>query len=199
MQRRERLIAKGGCRLDEALIRRPGAFPGATALEQARLAAKFTLVYDACWAAAVKAHGDTACTTAVIEALLLARHVSHEHLVAGLANVSARAAARPSFPQHQAAALGDALRPSRAREPFELDPEPAWGEDEPEAQPLNSWIHGMLAGITLVIAQHHQRSLGIRHEGQPSTAQTNCSAVSQAAACRLVEAQRRHARCSAWS
>ncbi|MER5217807.1 hypothetical protein ABT063_46725 [Streptomyces sp. NPDC002838] len=39
--RHERLIAKGGCRLEldhylEALIRKPGAFPGATALERAR-------------------------------------------------------------------------------------------------------------------------------------------------------------------
>ncbi|MFI5877684.1 IS21 family transposase [Streptomyces sp. NPDC051445] len=88
--RHERLIAKGGCRLDldhylEALIRKPGAFPGATALEQARSAGKFTPVHDAWWAAAVKAHGDTAGTRALIEVLLLARHVSHEHLVAGLA------------------------------------------------------------------------------------------------------------------
>ncbi|MFB7056950.1 hypothetical protein ACFCXT_28010 [Streptomyces vinaceus] len=37
------------------------------------------------WAAAVKAHGDTAGTRALIEVLLLARHVSHEHLVVGLA------------------------------------------------------------------------------------------------------------------
>ncbi|MGW0800389.1 hypothetical protein [Streptomyces sp. NPDC002692] len=36
------------------------------------MAAKFTLVHDACWAAAVKAHGDTAGTTALTEALLLA-------------------------------------------------------------------------------------------------------------------------------
>ncbi|MFF9352396.1 hypothetical protein [Streptomyces sp. NPDC014734] len=45
--RHERLIAKGGLRLDpdhylEALIRKPGAFPGATPLEQARSAGKFT-------------------------------------------------------------------------------------------------------------------------------------------------------------
>jgi hypothetical protein len=33
----------------------------------------------------VKACGDTAGTRALIEVLLLARHVSHEHLVAGLA------------------------------------------------------------------------------------------------------------------
>ncbi|MGW7104420.1 Mu transposase domain-containing protein [Streptomyces sp. NPDC054838] len=88
--RHERLIAKGGCRLDldhylKALIRKPGAFPGATALEQACSAGKFTPVHDAWWAAAVKAHGDTAGTQALIEVLLLARHISHEHLVTGLA------------------------------------------------------------------------------------------------------------------
>ncbi|BBC29158.1 hypothetical protein SGFS_004490 [Streptomyces graminofaciens] len=45
--RHERLIAKGQARLDldhyrEALVRKSGAFPGATALEQARSAGKFT-------------------------------------------------------------------------------------------------------------------------------------------------------------
>lgn len=50
--RHERLLAKGGTRLDldhclEALIRKPGALPGATALEQARAAGKFTPVHDA--------------------------------------------------------------------------------------------------------------------------------------------------------
>lgn len=44
--RHERLIAKGGCRLDldhylEALARKPGALPGATALDQARSAGRF--------------------------------------------------------------------------------------------------------------------------------------------------------------
>ncbi|WP_328624200.1 hypothetical protein OHA88_03730 [Streptomyces sp. NBC_00353] len=86
----ERLIAKGSCRLEldhylEALIRKPGAFPGATALEQARSAGKFTPVHDAWWAAAVKAHGDTEGTRALIEVLLMARHIPHEYLVAGLA------------------------------------------------------------------------------------------------------------------
>lgn len=50
--RHERLLAKGGTRLKldhylEALVRKPGALPGATALEQARSAAKFTPVHDA--------------------------------------------------------------------------------------------------------------------------------------------------------
>ncbi|WP_171111782.1 MULTISPECIES: IS21 family transposase [Streptomyces] len=88
--RHERLIAKGGCRLEldhylEALIRKPGAFPGATALEQARSAGKFTPVHDAWWAQARKIHGERDGTRALIEVLLLGRHIPHEHLVAGLA------------------------------------------------------------------------------------------------------------------
>ncbi|WP_281944954.1 IS21 family transposase [Streptomyces olivaceus] len=88
--RHERLIAKASCRLEldhylEALIRKPGAFPGATALEQARSAGKFTPIHDAWWAQARKVHGERDGTRALIEVLLLARHIPHEHLVAGLA------------------------------------------------------------------------------------------------------------------
>ncbi|MER6693576.1 IS21 family transposase [Streptomyces minutiscleroticus] len=88
--RHERLIAKGGTRLEldhylEALVRKPGALPGATALDQARSAGRFTPVHDAWWDAAVKAHGDRDGTRALIEVLLLGRHLPHEHLVTGLA------------------------------------------------------------------------------------------------------------------
>ncbi|NBH10992.1 IS21 family transposase [Amycolatopsis sp. SID8362] len=88
--RHERLLAKGGTRLEldhylEALLRKPGALPGATALEQARAAGKFTPVHDAWWAAARKAHGEAEGTRALIEVLLLHRHLAHEHVVAGLA------------------------------------------------------------------------------------------------------------------
>lgn len=87
--RHERLIAKSGCRLEldhslEALIRKPGAFPGATALEQARSTGGFTPVHDAWWAQARKVHGEQDGTRALIE-VLLGRHIPHEHLVAGLA------------------------------------------------------------------------------------------------------------------
>ncbi|WP_327426034.1 Mu transposase domain-containing protein [Streptomyces sp. NBC_01236] len=88
--RHERLSAKAGSRLEmdhylEALIRKPGAFPGATALEQAESEGKFTPVHDDWWAAARAAHGDRDGTKALIEVLLLGRHMSHEHIVAGLA------------------------------------------------------------------------------------------------------------------
>ncbi|WP_186315731.1 IS21 family transposase [Catellatospora sichuanensis] len=88
--RHERLMAKSGSRLDlnrylEGLLRKPGALPGSTALEQARAAGKFTPVHDAWWAAVRKTHGDAAGTRALIEVLLLHRHMPHEHIVAGLA------------------------------------------------------------------------------------------------------------------
>ncbi len=88
--RHERLPGKSGARLDldhylEALVRKPGALPGATALEQARAAGKFTPVHDAWRAAARKAHGDAAGTRALVEVLLLHRHMNGEHVVAGLA------------------------------------------------------------------------------------------------------------------
>jgi hypothetical protein len=88
--RHERLMGKGQSRHDldhylEGLLRKPGALPGATALEQARAAGKFTAAHDAWWAAARKAHGDRDGTRALIEVLLLHRHMPHEQVVAGIA------------------------------------------------------------------------------------------------------------------
>ena len=88
--RHERLMTKGGVQLSldhylEALLRKPGALPGATALEQARKAGRFTPIHDEWWAAACKTHGDADGTRALIEVLLLHRHLPHEHVVAGLA------------------------------------------------------------------------------------------------------------------
>lgn len=85
----ERMLTKGGACLDlnhylEAFVRKPGAFPGATALEQARTAGIFTAAHDAWWAAACKAHGDTEGTRALIEVLLLHRHTEHRHVIAGI-------------------------------------------------------------------------------------------------------------------
>lgn len=88
--RHERLIAKGAVRLDldhylEVLIRKPGAFPGSTALEQAHSAGRLTPAHDAWWDQARKMHGERDGTRALIEVLLLGRHLPHEHVVAGLA------------------------------------------------------------------------------------------------------------------
>jgi len=85
----ERLLGKGGTRLEldhylETFVRKPGAFPGATALQQARAAGTFTPSHEAWWAAACKAHGDAEGTRALIEVLLLHRHMPREQVLAGI-------------------------------------------------------------------------------------------------------------------
>ncbi len=68
----------------EILARKPGALPGATALLQARAAKVFTAEHDTWWAAARRAHGDAAGTRALVEVLLLHRHLDHADVLAGI-------------------------------------------------------------------------------------------------------------------
>jgi hypothetical protein len=124
--RHERLVTRGGSRLDldhylEGLLRKPGALPGATALDQARAAGKFTPVHDAWWGAASRAHGDAAGTRALIEVLLLHRHMSHDHVVAGIA-----AALRAGALTSDAVALEARLAAERET-PAEAGPDTALG------------------------------------------------------------------------
>ena len=84
-----RAIGKGAKVLDldhylEILHRKPGALPGATALAQARAAKAFTAEHDAFWAAARKAHGDAGGTRALVEVLLLHRHLDRADVLAGI-------------------------------------------------------------------------------------------------------------------
>lgn len=86
--RHERLPDKLESRLDldhdlEALIRKPGALPARP--RWTRASGRFTPVHDASWDAARKAHGDADGTRALIDVLLLHRHIAHQHVVAGLA------------------------------------------------------------------------------------------------------------------
>ncbi|MEU1477369.1 hypothetical protein [Streptomyces sp. NPDC005760] len=80
----ERLVA-GGVRREldhylEALLRKPGATAGAGPRR-----GKFTPVHNAWWEADRAAHGDAEGTRALIEVLLLHRHMPHEHEVAEIA------------------------------------------------------------------------------------------------------------------
>lgn len=84
-----RVIARGGesVNLDhylEVLRTKPGAFPGSTALAQARAAGTFTSAHEAFWAAARKTDGDTAATRELIDVLLLHRSMDAGDVVAGL-------------------------------------------------------------------------------------------------------------------
>ncbi|MBB5781860.1 hypothetical protein [Nonomuraea jabiensis] len=85
MVRHERLIARVPDHYLEALVRKPGALPGATALEPARVAP--TAVHDAWWAAVRRKHRDAAGTEALIDVLLLHRRMEHRHVVAGFPSV----------------------------------------------------------------------------------------------------------------
>ncbi len=69
----------------EVLARKPGALPGSTALAQARDAGSFTPAHDAFWGAARKMLGDGGGTRALIEVLLLHRHLPAVAVQAGLA------------------------------------------------------------------------------------------------------------------
>ena len=68
----------------EVLQRKPGALPGATALVQARQTGVFTATHDAFWAAARTALGDAAGTRALVEVLLLHRHLAPGDVLAGI-------------------------------------------------------------------------------------------------------------------
>jgi transposase len=73
----------------EVLARKPGALPGATALAHARAAGAFTPTHDAFWSAARAAAaradgGDAAGTRALIEVLLLHRHLPAAAVIAGM-------------------------------------------------------------------------------------------------------------------
>ncbi|GAB0102739.1 IS21 family transposase [Nocardia sp. JMUB6875] len=106
----------------EGLLRKPGALPGSTVLEQARAAGKFTPVHDAWWAEARKSHGDGAGTRALIEVLLLHRHMRHEHVVAGLAAALHAGALTPdavALEARKAADTDRTIHPDDHREPDE--------------------------------------------------------------------------------
>lgn len=79
----------------EVLARKPGALPGATALTQARAAGSFTATHEAWWAAARAAHGDGGGTRALVEVLLLHRHLPAAAVLAGLQAALAIGATNP--------------------------------------------------------------------------------------------------------
>lgn len=68
----------------EVLGRKPGALPGSTALAQARAAGTFTAEHEAFWAAARARHGDLGGTRALVEVLLLHRHLPAAQVLAGI-------------------------------------------------------------------------------------------------------------------
>ena len=87
--RHERSVHKGAeiLVLDhflEVLARKPGALPGAVALEQARAAGSFTAAHERFWKRARRKLGDREGTRALIEVLLLHRRLPFASVHAAL-------------------------------------------------------------------------------------------------------------------
>jgi transposase len=68
----------------EVLWRRPGAFPGSTALLQARATGRFTTAHQQFWDAAKRKVGDRDAVRLICEVLLLHRSHDHAHVVTGI-------------------------------------------------------------------------------------------------------------------
>ncbi|MHB8451851.1 MAG: IS21 family transposase [Mycobacteriales bacterium] len=118
----ERAAGKGGQVLEldhylDILLRKPGALPGATALVQARAAGVFTAEHEALWAAARKQLGDRAGTRALIEVLLLHRHMDHADVLAGIS-------AALSVGSTSADVVAVEARKAAARRSVRAEPEP---------------------------------------------------------------------------
>lgn len=68
----------------EALWRRPGALPAATALAQARSSGRFRPEHQQFWDRARRRHGDRAGTRTLCDVLLLHRHHHADHVICGI-------------------------------------------------------------------------------------------------------------------
>ncbi|MCE5289430.1 MAG: IS21 family transposase [Nocardiaceae bacterium] len=87
--RHERVTTRNGQSINldhylEVLRYKPGAFPGSTALAQARASGAFTAAHEAFWQQARRVDGDAAGTRSLIEVLLLHRSMSTADVIAGI-------------------------------------------------------------------------------------------------------------------
>lgn len=122
--RHERSTVKGSTTvvLDhylEILARKPGALPGAVALDQARRSGAFAAEHEAFWAAARTVLGDGAGTRQLVEVLLLHRHLPREVVLAGLRAATAVGATSADVVAVEARRIAD------------VQPEPAVVEQAP--------------------------------------------------------------------
>lgn len=147
----------------EVLARKPGALPGSMALSQARATGVFTLAHEAFWARARALHGDSDGTRALIEVLLLHRHLPSNAVTDGiraaltvgstspeLVAVEARRAATTAAAAHDGESGDDAtvlaLPFAPAAEPTLTRPGEATGQEQADqAQAIA--VHRRLAGL----------------------------------------------------
>jgi transposase len=114
--RHERITVRGEQSLNldhylEVLQRKPGALPGATALAQARKDGTFTPAHEAFWAAARHALGDSKGTRALVEVLLLHRHLPASDVLAGITAALRLESVSPDVVAVEARKSGNAAAP----------------------------------------------------------------------------------------
>lgn len=123
--RHERAAAKKAVVLDldhylEVLGRKPGALPGATALVQARANGTFTAEPEAFWALARERLGDGAGTRALVEVLLLHRHLDRADVLGALRTTVALGATSADVVAVEARRLVEQRRASHDLTPVEV-------------------------------------------------------------------------------
>ena len=94
----------------EVLARKPGALPGASALAQARSGGGFTAAHERFWQRARRRLGDGAGTRALIEVLLLHRHLPAASVHAALDAVERIGAVDPALVAIEARRVADGRR-----------------------------------------------------------------------------------------
>ncbi|MFC0058060.1 Mu transposase domain-containing protein [Streptomyces actinomycinicus] len=118
----------------EILRYMPGALENSTGLAAARESGQFTPVH-AFWAAAREARGRAEGTRALIDVLLLHRHLPHEAVVAGISAVLAAGSVSPDLVAIEAR---KALAAAGGPPPVVITPPSPPAEDAPEDQDTGS-------------------------------------------------------------
>ena len=94
----------------EVLSRKPGALPGAVALEQARASGSFTAAHERFWKRTRRKLGDREGTRALIEVLLLHRHLPFVAVHAALDAVERVGSVNPALVAIEARRIADGRR-----------------------------------------------------------------------------------------
>jgi transposase len=158
--RHGRAVAKGAVVLEldhylEVLARKPGALPGSTALVQARACGAFAAEHEAFWAAARKALGDAGGTRALVEVLLLHRHLERDHVLAALRATTTVGATSPDVVAVEARRIAEAAEASTRAQSASEQASPAGNTDQDAAR-------GAVVSLT-------QRRLADPHVGTAGT------------------------------
>jgi transposase len=101
----------------EILARKPGAMPGALATHQARTAGVLTAAHEAFWARARRKFGDAGGTRALIEVLLLHRHLPFPAVHAALEAANSAGSADPALVAIEARRIAEHRGPTGSTVP----------------------------------------------------------------------------------